>query len=73
VNPQPDSGLLVGGRDGRALAGGPTRADELRATRDAGQPDSRASSVASDRDDEAGRLDAAAGCEFVDDRIRLPE
>jgi hypothetical protein len=27
--------------------------------------------VAADRDDDAGRSDAAAGCEYVDDRIRL--
>jgi hypothetical protein len=26
-----------------------------------------------DRDHDAGRLDAAAGCEFVDDRIRRVE
>jgi hypothetical protein len=29
--------------------------------------------IAADSDDDAGRLDAAAGCEFVDDRIRLRE
>ena len=27
----------------------------------------------SDRGDETGKSDAVAGCEFVDDRIRLPE
>jgi hypothetical protein len=53
----------------------PTRAAELRATTDAGdvQPDAPESFIVSDRDDDAGRLDAVAGCEFVDDQIRLPE
>jgi len=37
------------------------------------QPDARVPFVGSDRDDDAGGLDAVAGCEFVDDRIRLPE
>lgn len=36
------------------------------------QPIERAEFIA-DRDNDAGRLDAAAGCEFVDDRIRLRE
>jgi uncharacterized protein YbjT (DUF2867 family) len=36
------------------------------------QPIERVSFIA-DRDNDAGRLDAAAGCEFVDDRIRLGE
>jgi hypothetical protein len=29
--------------------------------------------IAADRDHDEGRLDSAAGCEFVDDRIRLRE
>jgi hypothetical protein len=37
------------------------------------QPGTRASFIAADRGDDAGKLDAAAGCEFVDDRIRLRE
>jgi hypothetical protein len=36
-------------------------------------PIERASFIAANRDNDAGRLDAAAGCEFVDDRIRLRE
>jgi hypothetical protein len=36
------------------------------------QPDAPVRFIAVDRDD-AGRLDAMAGCEFVDDRIRLQE
>jgi len=35
------------------------------------QPEARVSILATDRHDDAGRLDAVAGCEFVDDRIRL--
>jgi hypothetical protein len=36
------------------------------------QPNARVGFIAADRED-AGRLDAVAGCEFVDDRIRLRE
>ena len=32
-----------------------------------------ASFMAADHDGDVGRLDVAAGCEFVDDRIRLRE
>jgi hypothetical protein len=47
----------------------------MRAILDTGyvQPGARVSFIASDRDDDAGRLDADAGCECVDDRIRLLE
>ena len=53
----------------------PTRAAELGAMPDAGdvQPDDPERFIESDRDDDAGGLDDVAGCEFVDDRIRLPE
>jgi hypothetical protein len=56
------------------MAGSPARAAELPAPQGAGdvQP-ARVPFVASDRDDDAGELDSVAGCEFVDDRIRLPE
>jgi len=53
----------------------PTRAAEVRAMPDAEvvQPDAREPFMGSDRHDDAGRLDDVAGCEFVDDQIRLPE
>jgi len=65
--------LLTAHREERTIAGSPTRAAEARATPDSGdlQPDADVSPIASDRNDDPGRLDAAAGCEFVDDRIRL--
>jgi dihydroflavonol-4-reductase len=65
--------LLAAGREVRAIVRSSTRAAEMRAILDAGQdrPDARVSFIASDRDDDAERLDAVAGCEFVDDRIRL--
>ena len=52
----------------------PTRAPEEPATKDAGalQP-SGASVIAADLDDGTEKLDAVAGSEFVDDRIRLEE
>jgi len=37
------------------------------------QPGAHVSFTTADRDRGAERLDAAAGCEFVDDRIRLLE
>ena len=57
------------------MVGNPTRAAEVRAMPDAGdvQPDDREPFIGSDRDDDVGELDTVAGCEFVDDRIRLPE
>jgi len=65
--------LLAAGREVRAIVGGSTPAAEMRAILDTGddQPGARVSFIASDRDDDAERLDAVAGCEFVDDRIRL--
>jgi hypothetical protein len=35
--------------------------------------DDSVGAAVSDRGDETGKLDPVAGCEFVDDRIRLPE
>jgi hypothetical protein len=67
--------LLAAGREMRTVVGRWTRAVEVHAmmdTRDV-QPSARASFIAADRDHNAGRLDAVAGGEFVDDRIRLLE
>ncbi len=52
----------------------PTRIPKEPATKDAGelQP-SEASVIVADLDDHTERLDAVAGSEFVDDRIRLQE
>jgi hypothetical protein len=57
------------------MVGSSTPAAEVPAMPDAEdvQPDAREPFIGSDRDDDAGSLDAVAGCEFVDDRIRLPE
>jgi hypothetical protein len=67
--------LLAAGREVRAMAGSPTRAGEVRAFLDIGdvQPAARVSFIAANPDQGADRLDAAAGCEFVDDRIHLLE
>jgi nucleoside-diphosphate-sugar epimerase len=67
--------LLAAGRQVRAMVGSPTRAAEMRAILGAGnvQPGARVSFGATDGDHDAGRLDAVAGSEFVDDRIRLLE
>jgi hypothetical protein len=37
------------------------------------QPDARVSFTAEDFHDDAARLDGAAGCEYVDDAIRMSE
>jgi nucleoside-diphosphate-sugar epimerase len=63
--------LLAAGREVRTIVESRTRAAEVRATfgtRDV-QPGAHVSFIVIDRD-QARRLDAAAGCEFVDDRIR---
>jgi dihydroflavonol-4-reductase len=67
--------LLAAGREVRTMVGSSTRAAEVRAMVDTGdlQPGARVSFVAADRDPDGGRLDAVAGCEFLDDRIRLRE
>jgi dihydroflavonol-4-reductase len=67
--------LVAACREVRTIVETPTHAAEVRAmlgTREV-QPGTRMSFIAADSDDDAGRLDAAAGCEFVDDRIRLRE
>ena len=52
----------------------PTRAPEEPATEDVGEPQpSGVSVITADLDDHTERLDAVAGSEFVDDRIRLQE
>jgi hypothetical protein len=65
--------LLTAHREEPTIVGSPTCPSVVHATPDSGdvQPDAGVSPIASDRDDDAGRLDAVAGCEFVDDRIRL--
>jgi len=67
--------LLAAGREVRTMMGSPARAPGIRAIPDTGdvQPGTRASIIAADPDRDAGRLDAMAGCEFVDDRIRRRE
>jgi hypothetical protein len=66
--------LLAAGPGVRTMEENPTPAASVRAdlARRNGQPDARVRFIAADRDD-AGRPDAVAGCEFVDDRIRLRE
>lgn len=68
-------GLLAASRGLRTMVGSPTRAAEVRTTGDTGdvQPGARVSFIAADRDHDAGRVDAVAGSEFLDDRIRLLE
>jgi hypothetical protein len=67
--------LLAAGPGVRTMEENPTPAASVRAELDRRnvQPDARVRLIAADRDDDAGRLDAVAGCEFVDDRIRLLE
>jgi hypothetical protein len=68
-----ESLVKTAGRELRAIVGSPTRAAELLTvlnTRDV-QTGARVSFIPADRDHDPGRLDAASGCEFVDDRIRL--
>jgi hypothetical protein len=69
--------LLAAGQAVRTMEQNPTPAASVRAVLDRRnvQPDAHVRFIAADRDD-AGRLeprDAVAGCEFVDDRIRLRE
>jgi dihydroflavonol-4-reductase len=67
--------LRAAGREVRTIVGSPTHAAQVRATVDPGdvQPAARVSFIVADRDHDEGRLDGVAGCEFVDDRIRLLE
>jgi len=67
--------LLAGTREVRSMEESRTRGPEEPATM-AGrgvEPGRAASIVAADRDRHAESLDAVAGSEFVDDRIRLRE
>jgi hypothetical protein len=65
--------LLAAGREACGMVASPRRAAEMCEVVDTGdvQPAARMPFITSDRDDDAGRLDAVAGCEFVDDQIRL--
>jgi hypothetical protein len=53
----------------------PRRGAEMRASLDTGNAQAIEGGpfIVTGRDNDTGRLDAAAGCEFVDDRIRLQE
>jgi hypothetical protein len=67
--------FVVVGCEVRTTVESLTHAAEVRAMLDTRgvQHGTRVSSIAADAEDDAGRLDAAAGCEFVDDRIPLRE
>jgi hypothetical protein len=68
--------ILSTGREARPMVvGSPTHAATMRAIVDTGevQPDACVSLIAAARDHDTRRLDAVAGCEFLDDRIRLLE
>jgi hypothetical protein len=65
--------LLAVGREIRTMVASPTwtrQVPAIRDTRDV-QPSAPGSFMSADSDPDAERLDAAAGCEFVDDRIHL--
>ena len=64
--------LLTTGRRVRTALGSSPRVVEARAMLEiaGARPAARVSFVAEARDDDAEKLDASAGCEFVDDRIR---
>ena len=63
--------LLAAGRQLRTMVGRPTRVAEMRAIQDTGNAQGdRVLFSAAGRDHDSGRLDAVAGSEFVDDRIR---
>ena len=63
--------LLAAGREVGALFGGPTRTAEVRAVVETAAV--RVSFVAAHRGHDRRWIDAVAGCEYVDDRIRLRE
>ena len=65
--------LLAASRAVRGIGDSPTRGAREPPMVDARdvRPSPDASFIAADRDHHAERLDAAAGSEFVDDRIRL--
>ena len=63
--------LLAAGRQLCTMVGSPTRVAEMRALQDTENVQGdRLSFSAADRDHDSRRLDAVAGSEFVDDRIR---
>jgi nucleoside-diphosphate-sugar epimerase len=64
--------LLAAGREVRTMVGSPMRAAEVRAMVDTGdgRPGAHLSFIARGRNRDTGGLDAVAGCEFLDDRIR---
>jgi hypothetical protein len=66
---------LLAASEVRSREDNPGRVAEEPATVDAAdvQPSRRASFIAADRDQGAESVDAVAGSEFVDDRIRLQE
>jgi hypothetical protein len=66
--------VLNGAQHMKVIDADPTPAAPVRPELERGnaQPDVRVRFNAADGDD-AGRLDAVAGCEFVDDRMRLRE
>jgi hypothetical protein len=59
----------------RTKVGGLMRVADVPVMVDTGdvQPGARVTVIAAHRDHDAGRLDAVAGSEFLDDRIRLRE
>ena len=67
--------LLAAAREVRGMEESPTRVPEEPGTMDVRdvQPSRGASIIAADLNHHAERLDAVAGSEFVDDRIRLRE
>ena len=67
--------LLAASREVRGMEESPTRVPQEPATMDVRevQPSRGASIIAADLDHHAESLDAVAGSEFVDDRIRLRE
>jgi hypothetical protein len=70
VTTEPDA--VGSGMSLRLLAAGPQVRTVLDTAVRAVPPAARPSFISADHD-EGGRLDAVAGCEFVDDRIREPE
>jgi hypothetical protein len=67
--------LLGAGGEVRSMEARPRRAAQEPSAVDAGdvQPSPPASFIAAVRDQDAERVDAVAGSEFIDDRMRLQE
>ena len=67
--------LLAAGREVSTMVRSPTPAADGHAMVDTEgvRPGAGGSFIAADRHHDAERLDAVAGCEFIDDRIRLLE